>query len=995
MHWGLPIRRRIAMAWALALALACGPLPWSHAQGGAGRSGPTADPVLRIDTPMHQSMIRRLAVDGAGERIVTAGDDKTVRVWQLARRPAGGHTARLVQTLRVPIDAGHEGQLFALAVSPDGTRIAAAGWTCWDWERAGCVYVFDAESGEIVRRVRGLPDAVGALAWSPDGRHLAIGLQGRAGLRVLRTDRFEEVAADREFADKVMELAYDPAGRLAAVSLDGRLRVYRADHRLHGRLALSNGRQPATVRFDAPGRRIAVGFLDTPTVTVLDAASLETQTVRRVTDPAQRNLSNVAWSPDGTTLQAAGERTGGGPNLLYRWLADGSQEPQRVPVPAERISELQALPAGAVAWSAEDPRFGIVDVDGRLTLDRPAEITGFSDTGSALRSSADGTVIGFTGADGRERVFAVEAAAAAASRDLPAVAAVAPNPPGWRIELAPDRMAIQVNGRAVALDDYEAVRVQAIHPSGESLFLGTEWALRRIDATGASVWRVRLAAIVRGVVVSADGQWVIAALSDGTIRWYRSRDGSERLAYFPHANGDDWIAWIPSGYYMSSLHGDQYVGWHVNRGPDRAPDFHRAVQFERVLYRPDIVKDALRASVRPAARQIAPPEHFDRARLAQIAPPRLALRVLGVTQADDGTARARIRITGERGAQPLRELAVYVNEIPVTHTDERSLGWLDARRLEREVNIPLSALDNDIRVESYTEVSMGVAEGFVRLQANEAGWADRPVRPPRGDLYVLAIGNNAFAQLPPASTLEFAARDAEAVAATLAARGQGLFRQVHVEVLSDQRARKADRRSVLEALAMTRRARAEDTVVVFLASHGVSDRDGNYWFVPRDAREADLRAIEAGSTDRAAGSESLISWSVFFDALRQTAGRRLLIVDTCQARGIEGRFESFALMKRSAASRFSMMVAAQSDEESQEYPPGRHGLFTYGLLQALAPGGAATRADADGDGRISIAEAFGIAAPLVARLHDRTLGSQTPALITPAALADTPLAAAR
>ena len=161
--------------------------------------------MLRVDTPMHQAMIRRLVVDAGGARLVTAGDDKTIRIWQREAPTGEPQTLRLAQTLRVPMDSGHEGQLFALAMSPDGKRIAAGGWTCWDWERAGCVYVFDVESGAIVRRMRGLPDAVSALAWSADGRHLAIGLQGRAGVRVLRTDTFEEVAADRAYDDKVME----------------------------------------------------------------------------------------------------------------------------------------------------------------------------------------------------------------------------------------------------------------------------------------------------------------------------------------------------------------------------------------------------------------------------------------------------------------------------------------------------------------------------------------------------------------------------------------------------------------------------------------------------------------------------------------------------------------------------------------------------------------------------------------------------------------------
>ena len=54
------------------------------------------------------------------------------------------------------------------------------------------------------------------------------------------------------------------------------------------------------------------------------------------------------------------------------------------------------------------------------------------------------------------------------------------------------------------------------------------------------------------------------------------------------------MAWAPDGYYTSSVYGDNYVGWHLNRGKDQAPDFYRAVQFDRILYRPDRVADAFR-----------------------------------------------------------------------------------------------------------------------------------------------------------------------------------------------------------------------------------------------------------------------------------------------------------------------------------------------------------------------------------------------------------------
>jgi hypothetical protein len=80
------------------------------------------------------------------------------------------------------------------------------------------------------------------------------------------------------------------------------------------------------------------------------------------------------------------------------------------------------------------------------------------------------------------------------------------------------------------------------------------------------------------------------------------------------------------------------------------------------------------------------------------------------------------------------------------------------------------------------------------------------------------------------------------------------------------------------------------------------------------------------------------------------------------------------------------MLAARSDESSQEYPPAQHGLFTHALLDGLR--GAA---DADGDGVVTLAEAFGFAGPQVERLRDRGLGPQTPQLVAPEPLGRTVL----
>ncbi len=77
-------------------------------------------PVLVIDPGMHTAMIRRADADAVGCWAVTGSEDKTVRVWSLADRA-------LQRTVRLPAGPGDVGKAYAVAISPDGTTIAAGG----------------------------------------------------------------------------------------------------------------------------------------------------------------------------------------------------------------------------------------------------------------------------------------------------------------------------------------------------------------------------------------------------------------------------------------------------------------------------------------------------------------------------------------------------------------------------------------------------------------------------------------------------------------------------------------------------------------------------------------------------------------------------------------------------------------------------------------------------------------------------------------------------
>jgi hypothetical protein len=189
----------------------------SGALNEAIKACPDQRPFLRIETGMHTATIRRIGVDTACRMLATASDDKTVRLWSL---PAG----KLQRIVRLPIGEGNAGMVYAAALSPDGRWLAAGGWGAGK----DSVTIVDLSSGAI-RRFGEFENVIHHIAYSADGRRIAVGLGRNNGVRVLDSATGEELLADRDYGDGVYGLAFAPDGALVTSSDDGQLRRYGPD----------------------------------------------------------------------------------------------------------------------------------------------------------------------------------------------------------------------------------------------------------------------------------------------------------------------------------------------------------------------------------------------------------------------------------------------------------------------------------------------------------------------------------------------------------------------------------------------------------------------------------------------------------------------------------------------------------------------------------------------------------------------------------------------
>ena len=271
---------------------------------------PTA-PILHLETGMHTATIDRIGVDAANRYLVTGSEDKTVRLWDLA-------TGAWLKTFRPPLGPGNEGKIFAVAISPDGHTIAAAGWTGWDWDHSASIYLFDRASGRLIHRITGLPSTILHLAYRPDGQRLVATLDGKNGIRVYRTRDYTLVGEDRDYGGNSLGAHFDPQGRLVTTSLDGYLRLYDRDLRLLAKQKAPGRARPFSVKFSPDGTTIAVGYEDAAAVTV-HAGDTLAHLFSPDVQGGRGSLNSVAWSQDGRTLYAGGKFRRDGRHPLRIW----------------------------------------------------------------------------------------------------------------------------------------------------------------------------------------------------------------------------------------------------------------------------------------------------------------------------------------------------------------------------------------------------------------------------------------------------------------------------------------------------------------------------------------------------------------------------------------------------------------------------------------------------------------------------------------------------
>ncbi len=969
-------------------------LLWAGAAHAQTPPLPPQTPFLRIAAEAHTQVVNRLAIGPAGRIAATVSDDKTIRIWQ-------ADTGEALATLRVPIGPGNEGALYAVAISPDGKTLLAGGHTGEAWDGKFSIYVFDLDNQRLLGRFPDLPGPINHIAYSPDGSRFAVALGGGAGVRLFDTKQGAVLRADQDgFTDRATWVAFDRSGRFAITGFDGEVRLYAPDGaRLARRTPVAKAR-PYAVAFAPVGDLLAIGYSDQARVEIVSARDLSPRTSLRGTEPG--GLGAVAWAADGRLFAAGSVRNAAGAIVVRSWTAGGKTRGPDWPAGQDTVFQIEPAQDGGLFLASADPAFTRLAADGRTAFRKSSPGLDFRDLADQhLAVSQDGRVVELRTKqmttpwriDMAERTVAE----VPGRRALTPVPAEAVSPGAAQVANWKNTETPTIDGRPVRLENQELSRSFTVTPDQRLVVIGTDYALKVFRRDGQPSGAAPLPAAAWAIRVAGDGRSLVAAVGDGTLRWFGiDANGAltERVALFLAADMRRWVAWTTDGLFdHADRGGKDLVGVQLNRARGQPPDWISFAQAYRLMYAPDAVTRRLRAEPDPQGINLAAIAAELRGVRTAAGPPDVELvsvcwndgaetcrplaqnsiargirrqdNLPGETSVDlvlpPGITTATLRYKlGGPGAQADRTpgpVDVFVNG----RNAGRSTRGI-RRDTPLEQSIPIDAGLNQIYLRAYNAEALIYAQSRIVQIRREA---DKPIAqavPDAGKdggtkpkLYVLAVGIDKY-RGGGIGKLNFAVADARSVADKLRANVPKAYGAAEIVHLYDEEASADAVTRALKRIAGL--ARSEDTVLIYLSGHGISVAN-QYYFVTQNVANAGAIQTAALAGDRIVQIMSEIH-----------ARNAMLFLDTCYAANFT--FSIDTTSKLGHESGRYVLAASSKFEEALDAYDEHNGVFATAVLRGM--NGLAART---GEKTVNNFDLGLFVAPLVGKLASEKQHSQT------------------
>jgi len=464
---------------------------------------------------------------------------------------------------------------------------------------------------------------------------------------------------------------------------------------------------------------------------------------------------------------------------------------------------------------------------------------------------------------------------------------------------------------------------------------------------------------------------IITASTDGLSTFY-SPGGEQIFSIALFSQGKEHVVFTPENYYTCTRDGIKNLHFLMNN------NVYLFEQFDLRLNRPDIV-----ASVLPKIdkRLVAIYKEAYLKRLKKMGFSQDKLRadfhipVVSIAneenlQYNSPVKDIEIEIQGADESENLSKLNLWVNDVPVYGIKGYDLASASSPKVNLKIPLRLSEGVNKI------QVSLLNASGGESLKATKFIYYKNPV-PQKDRLFIVTVGVSKFKDAQ--RNLDYSSKDARDMIA-LFEKHKDSFSEVKTLNIADEQATKEN---IIKTKSFLQQSSEDDYVMVFVASHGLLDKDYNYYLatydtdfnnpslkgLPYDELEMLLDGIKSrkktllidachsgevdeDSTTSINSSIASVNESSDDAGIKvksrgfKAAGSYTLSVSSA----FEAMKEMFADLRRGTGA--TVISSAGGAEYALESSQWNNGVFTYSIIEGIET----KKADLNKDGSVTVSE---------------------------------------